>query len=163
MAHFDKYNILKDNQDGFRKKRFCETYLVITVQEIASRLSKGDQVDVILLDFEKAFDKVAHSRLLYKLEYYGVRGMVLNWIKAFLSNRKQQAVLEGSRWRSPRGPQGNGTAPPPLGCRTFRTLDVSYPGRFVPRLDDSYPEIWTFRTQSLNDSYPRAGLFVPIF
>ena len=39
--------------------------------------------------------------------------------------------------------------------------DVSYPGRFVPRLDDSYPEVWTFRTQSLDDSYPRAGRFVP--
>ena len=45
-------------------------------------------------------------------------------------------------------------------------MDVLYPGRwyprrFVPRLDDSYPAVWTFRTQSLDDSYPRAGRFVP--
>ena len=44
---------------------------------------------------------------------------------------------------------------------TFRTLDVSYPRRFVPRLDDSYPAVWTFRTQSMDDSYPSAGRFVP--
>ena len=48
MTHFDRHNILKDNQYGFRKKRSCETQLIVTVQEIASRLSKGDQVDVIL-------------------------------------------------------------------------------------------------------------------
>ena len=96
MAHFDKYNIRKDNQHSYRKKCSCETQLVIVVQEIASRLSTGDQVDIILFDFEKTFDEVAHSQLLYKLEYYGIRGMVLNWIKAFLSDRKQQEVLEGT-------------------------------------------------------------------
>ena len=52
---------------------------------------------MILLDFEKAFDKVPHSRLLNKLDFYGVRGKVNNWIKAFLSNRKQQVVLEGAK------------------------------------------------------------------
>ena len=44
MAHFDKYNIFKDNQHGFRMKRSCKTQLAITVQEIAPRLSEGDQV-----------------------------------------------------------------------------------------------------------------------
>ena len=39
--------------------------------------------------------KVAHSRIVHKLEYYGVRGMVLNWIKALPSDRKQQVVLIG--------------------------------------------------------------------
>ena len=63
MAHFDKYKILKDNQHGFRKRRSYETQLIVTIQEIASKLSKGEQVDVILLDFTKAFDKVPHSRL----------------------------------------------------------------------------------------------------
>ena len=52
------------------KKRSCETQLIITTKEIAPRLAKGKQVDVILLDFEKAFDKVFHRRLLYKLDHY---------------------------------------------------------------------------------------------
>ena len=97
MTHFDRWNILCDSQHGFRKRRSCETQLIETIDDIARHLSDGNQVDVILLDFEKAFDKVPHSRLLNKLDFYGVRGKVNNWIKAFLSNRKQQVVLEGAK------------------------------------------------------------------
>ena len=68
-----------------------------TIQTIASKLQRKGQVDVILLDFAKAFDKVPHQRLIYKLQYYGVRGNTLGWIKSFLSNRKQQVLLEGEK------------------------------------------------------------------
>ena len=95
MKHFDKHKILCDNQHGFRKKRSCETQLLSTVQEIASSTAKGKQVDVILLDFEKAFDKVTHSRLLYKLDHYGVRDNTKKWIQSFLSHRTQQVILDG--------------------------------------------------------------------
>jgi hypothetical protein len=63
MKHFDANNILSDAQHGFRYKRSCESQLVITVQEIVKRLAKGSQVDISLLDFAKAFDKVPHARL----------------------------------------------------------------------------------------------------
>ena len=95
MRHFDKHKILNDNQHGFRKKRSCETQLLSTIQEIASSTARGKQVDVILLDFAKAFDKVAHSRLLYKLDHYGVRDNTKKWIQSFLSNRSQQVILDG--------------------------------------------------------------------
>jgi hypothetical protein len=72
MKHFDTNKILTDTQHGFRKKRSIESHLLVTVQEIVKRLATGSQVDIILLDFAKAFDKVPHSRLLYKLEYYGI-------------------------------------------------------------------------------------------
>ena len=52
------------------------------------------QVDVILLDFAKAFDKVPNARLVYKLEYYGVRGNTLKWIRSFLSDGQQEVVLD---------------------------------------------------------------------
>lgn len=97
MKHFDQQNILCDNQHGFRKRRSCESQLIITIDRIAKYLSNGTQIDIILLDFEKAFDKVPHSRLLYKLQFYGVRGRTNSWISSFLSNRKQQVVLEGAR------------------------------------------------------------------
>ena len=56
-------------------------------------VSRKLPIDVILLDFAKAFDKVPHKRLLLKLEAYGIEGKVLNWIKAFLSNRTQRVML----------------------------------------------------------------------
>ena len=96
MGHFEKNNILCDEQHGFRKKRSCESQLITTIEGIASQLPSGkDQVDVILLDFSKAFDKVPHQRLIHKLYFYGVRGENLLWVKSFLNARKQRVLLDG--------------------------------------------------------------------
>lgn len=54
-----------------------------------------ESTDVVLLDFSKAFDKVNHSKLLWKLHQYGIRGKVLSWIRAFLGNRSQRVVIDG--------------------------------------------------------------------
>lgn len=96
MTHFNNNNILTDSQHGFRKRRSCETQLLLTVNDLAKGLDKNQQIDGILLDFSKAFDKVAHSRLLQKLDHYGVRGNLLAWISDFLTGRSQQVVLEGA-------------------------------------------------------------------
>ena len=53
----------------------------------ARSVNDRNQTDLLILDFSKAFDKVAHKRLLLKLEYYGIRGLVLAWIKAWLIGR----------------------------------------------------------------------------
>jgi hypothetical protein len=95
MSHFDRYNILTDKQHGFRSKRSCETQLVTTIQKIAQNLTSKGQVDVILLDFAKAFDNVPHRRLLHKLKFYGVDGTTLAWISSFPSSRKQLVLLDG--------------------------------------------------------------------
>ena len=55
----------------------------------------GKQVDLILLDFSKAFDKVSHPKLLFKLTQHGVKRNTLNWIRAFLVGRTQAVVLWG--------------------------------------------------------------------
>lgn len=96
MSHYDRNNILTNAQHGFRKKRSCETQLIVTIHDIASKLSKGNQVDIILLDFSKAFDKVPHLRLLHKLEHYGVNKKINTWIKSFLQDRQQRVILEGT-------------------------------------------------------------------
>ena len=63
------------------------------VDEFAKNIQMGKQTDLILIDFSKAFDKVAHEKLLLKLHQYGIRGHTLNWIKDFLDNRKQTVVI----------------------------------------------------------------------
>ena len=78
MKHFDQQNILRDNQQGSRKKHSCQIQILFTVQEIASSAAKGKQVDIILFDFEKAFDKIAHSMSLYRLDHYGVSNNIKN-------------------------------------------------------------------------------------
>ena len=64
----------------------------------------GKQTDLILLDFSKAFDKVAHEKLLIKLHHYGIRGDTLKWIKDFLDNRKQTVVINGNNSEKSQSP-----------------------------------------------------------
>ena len=73
----------------------CDTQLIETVDDFARTLNEGGQIDVIALDFSKAFDRVPHKRLLYKLNHYGICGPILQWIQSFLENRSQQVILEG--------------------------------------------------------------------
>ena len=95
MKHFNRYNILKDCQHGFRANRSCESQLISLTQELHSHLNNSEQIDMIVLDFSKAFDKVAHHRLLAKLQNYGIRGNLLRWISSFLLDRKQRVVVDG--------------------------------------------------------------------
>ena len=95
VKHLDAQEIMYDMQHGFREKRSCETQLVMMIEDLARNVSAGNQTDVILPDFSKAFDKVSHSKLLWKMHQYGIRGKVLSWIQAFLGNRSQQVVIDG--------------------------------------------------------------------
>jgi hypothetical protein len=60
ISHLEANNILSNYQHGFRKERSCESQLLLTIQDLADGLNNGDQIDCILLDFSKAFDKVPH-------------------------------------------------------------------------------------------------------
>jgi hypothetical protein len=96
MKHLDCNNILTDAQHGFRKKRSCESQLILSLDDFAKNIDNSEQTDVILLDFSKAFDKVPHERLLRKIHYYGVTGCTLRWLRDFLSERQQTVLVEGS-------------------------------------------------------------------
>ena len=65
----------------------------MTINDFAKALNDGQQIDSILLDFSKAFDKVDHRKLCVKLAHYGIQGKCHAWIKAFLSNRTQEVIL----------------------------------------------------------------------
>ncbi|MEM7290621.1 MAG: reverse transcriptase family protein, partial [Pseudomonadota bacterium] len=80
IRHLEANFILSEYQHGFRKNRSCESQLITTIQDLADGLNQGHQLDCILLDFSKAFDKVPHMRLLAKCNFYGIRGETLDWI-----------------------------------------------------------------------------------
>jgi hypothetical protein len=69
MKHLDIHKILTDSQYGFRARRSCETQLLETLDDITKRAANNKQIDIILLDFSKAFDKVPHKRLKSHLPF----------------------------------------------------------------------------------------------
>ena len=78
-------------------------------EEIAKWIDDGSSVDVVYLDFQKAFDDVPHQRLLLKLQAYG--NDVINWIEKGLTHKRQRVIVDGeiSNWKSvlsgvPQGP-----------------------------------------------------------
>ena len=77
------------NQHRFRQHQSCVTQLLQFVHSTAKSLDAGIQTDVIYVDMAKAFDKVPHEKLLYKLEMVGVRGQLLAWFRSYLTNRRQ--------------------------------------------------------------------------
>ena len=96
MDHLDKHSSLNPFQHGFRQKRSCETKLVTTVRDFADCLNRKGQIDAVLLDFSKAFDKVDHEKLLTKLLSLGIGASLHLWIRSFLSNRTQTVLVDGS-------------------------------------------------------------------
>ena len=97
MTHLDRYDILSSCQYGFRTKHSTELQLLHTVHDFTSSLNEKVQIDTVLLDLSKAFDKVVHRYLILKLEYYGVRHQISQWILSFLSGRTQYVICNGSQ------------------------------------------------------------------
>ena len=97
--HIDQHNILGEANHGFRARYSTETQLLTTTHDMLKQRDKGKQLDVVILDFSKAFDTVPHQRLLGKLEHYGVKGNLLRWVEAFLVGRTQTVLVDGVRSR----------------------------------------------------------------
>ena len=97
FKHLQKYAVLCNAQHGFHSNRSYNTQLIITVNDFAESLNQGGQCDVLTLDFSKAFDKVPHAHLYQKLSPYGIRGPILSWLQAFLTNRSQCVVMDNMK------------------------------------------------------------------
>lgn len=89
----DKHKILSENQFGFRENRSTQDAVNNVVQKIQEEIQKGKKPILLLLDIEKAFDSISHSKLLDKLEKVGVRGIARNWFESYLKNRKQSVKI----------------------------------------------------------------------
>ncbi|XP_074653608.1 uncharacterized protein LOC141907764 [Tubulanus polymorphus] len=95
MLHLLDNNIISPDQHGFVKGKSTNTQLAETLNDWTTYLDNNETFDVVFLDFKKAFDKVTHKRLLKKVENYGIRGKLLDWISDFLANRKQAVCIDG--------------------------------------------------------------------
>uniref|UniRef100_A0A8C5MT82 Reverse transcriptase domain-containing protein n=1 Tax=Leptobrachium leishanense TaxID=445787 RepID=A0A8C5MT82_9ANUR len=95
-----RYNVIGKNQHGFMKHRSCQTNLITFYEEVSRSIDQGVAVDVIYLDFAKAFVTVPHKRLLFKLRKIGLDENTCSWIENCLKDRVQRVVINGtfSRW-----------------------------------------------------------------
>ena len=73
MSHLNANDILIENQHGFRAGYSCATQFITLTEDVLHAVDHQKQVDIILLDFAKAFDTVPHQWLLTKLQYYGIK------------------------------------------------------------------------------------------
>ena len=72
------------------------TQLLGVLHDIGKNLDQNKQVDMLYLDFSKAFDSVDHDILLYKLQKHGINGVLLRWFESYLNDRWQRVVIEGA-------------------------------------------------------------------
>ena len=108
-------NLITKNQSGFRPGDSCTNQLLSLVHEIHENFDCGLEVRSIYLDMSKAFDKVWHEGLIFKLKQNGIERKLLNLFSNYLANRKQRVVLNGmeSNWGEIKAgvPQGSVLGP----------------------------------------------------
>ena len=127
VNHMTENNLFSNAQHGFIKGKSCVTQLLEFMEEITQAIDNGDKLDILYLDFCKAFDKACSyttryrygwcscqclfslllnaftegeyklRRLLQKLYAYGIRGKVHSWVQEFLTDRKQRVKVNGSQ------------------------------------------------------------------
>jgi len=88
MTYLLGNGLLSDKQYGFISGRSTSLQLLHMLDWWTDYLEYGGQIDVLCSDFEKAFDKVPHTRLLSKLLSYGISNLVINWIRDFITGRR---------------------------------------------------------------------------
>ncbi|CAM5102191.1 unnamed protein product [Natator depressus] len=96
LKHLHERKVIRNSQHGFTKGRSCLTNLIAFYDEITGSVDEGKAVDVLFLDFSKAFDTVSHSILVSKLRKYGLDECTIRWVESWLDCRAQRVVINGS-------------------------------------------------------------------
>lgn len=116
-VHKHMYNYVTENnlitpfQSGFTRNDSTTNQLTFLYHTFCQAVDNGKEVRVVFCDISKAFDRVWHRGLLFKLSSIGIKGNLLRWLSSYLSNRTQRVVLNGqsSEWASVKAgvPQGS--------------------------------------------------------
>ena len=96
MVHMRDNKLFSKKQFGFLGGRSTVLQLLVVLDQWTQILDAGGFVDILYFDFMKAFDKVPHIGLLKTVERYGISGLLYDWIRAFLLDRKQRVCIQGS-------------------------------------------------------------------
>lgn len=95
QSFIENNNILRDSQHGFCKGRSCLTNLLAFFEEATKCFDVSRAYDIIYLDFQKAFDKVPHGKLIFKMRSVGITGSISDWVQNWLRDRTQRVVVGG--------------------------------------------------------------------
>ena len=89
-------NLITEHQSGFTSGDSTTNQLLFITNEFSKALDAGKEIRVVFFDISKAFDRVWHKGLLYKLSKMGIAGNLMEWIKSYLFSRNQRVVVNGT-------------------------------------------------------------------
>ena len=140
VIHLEKHSLMVNSQHGFRHNRSCLSNLLEFFHNMFSIYDDSRAIDILYLDFQKAFDKVPHDRLMCKVRALGIIGEVADWIENWLCDRKQRVVINGeaSEWM-PVGsgvPQGS-VLGPLLFIIYINDIDIGLTSKIAKFADDT--------------------------
>ena len=88
-------NLLIEQNSGFKRNDSTVNQLLKIVHQIYQDINDGKDTCLVFLDISKAFDKVWHEGLLFKIKRLGITGKLLDWLKDYITDRHQKVVLNG--------------------------------------------------------------------
>ena len=100
VAYMERHGLFNPSQHGYRLGHSCLSQLIAHYDHILELLANGVNVDVVYIDFAKAFDKVVFMVTWKKLKGLGISGKVGKWIHSFLTNRSQVVLVRNARSQS---------------------------------------------------------------